>query len=87
MFFKPKPNLPDAAKARIEFHLQRIAECIGMDRLQRPVLSRKMLRGLIESNQTTQQIIAFAGNHLAHDVGGIRCDVVPQPLQNCGGGG
>ncbi len=87
MFFKPKPNLPDAAKARIEFHLQRIAECIGVDRFQRPVLSRKMLRGLVESKQTPRQMIAFVGNHLAHDVGEIRFDLAPQQLQNCGGGG
>ena len=87
MFFKPKPNLPDAEKARIEFHLQQIAECVGFDRFTLPVLSRKTLFGLYESKQKPQQMIAFVGNHLAHDVSEIRFRVVPQQLQNCGGGG
>ena len=87
MFFKPKPNLPDAEKARLEFHLQQIAESIGFDRFQLPVLSRKTLFGLHESKQTAEQMIRFVGNHLAHDVSGIRLELVPKPGGNCGGGG
>ncbi len=87
MFFKPKPNLPDAEKARIEFHLQQIGECVGFDRFTLPVLGRKTLFGLYESKKNPQQMIEFVGNHLAHDVSGIRLNVVPQQLQHCGGGG
>jgi hypothetical protein len=87
VFFKPKPNLPDAEKARIEFYLQQIAECVGFDRFELPVLSRKTLFGLYESKQTPEQMIGFVGDHLTHDVTGIRFDVVPQQPGNCGGGG
>ena len=87
MFFKPKPNLPDAEKARVEFHLQQIAECVGFDRFTLPVLSRKRLFGLYESDKNPQQMIGFVGNHLSHDVSEIRFRVVPKQLQNCGGGG
>lgn len=87
MFFKPKANLPDAAKARIEFHLQQIAECIGFDRFALPVLSRKTLFGLYDSKQTPQQMIGFVGKHLGHDVSGLGFRVAPQQLQTCGGGG
>jgi hypothetical protein len=87
VFFKPKPNLPDAEKARIEFHLQQIAECVGFDRFTLPVLSRDRLFGLYETEKDPQQVIGFVGKHLAHDVSGIRLSVVPQQLQNCAGGG
>ena len=87
VFFKLKPNLPDAEKARVEFHLQQIAESVGFDRFRLPVLSRKTLLGLYESQKSPQQMIGFVGNHLSHDVSEIRFRVVPKQLQNCGGGG
>ena len=91
-FFKPKPNLPDAEKAKVEFHLQQIAECIGFERFQLPVLRMnsllgQSLSGISESNQTPDQMIGFIGKHLSHDVSGIRLSVIPQPPEKCGGGG
>ena len=76
-----------AEKARIEFHLQQIAECIGFDRFTLPVLSRKTLFGLYESEKDPYQVIRFVGNHLGHDVSGTRFRVVPQQPQGCAGGG
>ncbi|MEM7314585.1 MAG: hypothetical protein AAF497_15675 [Planctomycetota bacterium] len=87
VFLKPKANLPDAEKSRIEFHLQQIAECIGFDRFTLPVLSRKTLFGLYESNRNPQQVIEFVGDHLAHDVSEVRLRVVPQQAQEGSGGG
>lgn len=87
MFFKPKANLPDAEKSRIELHLQQIAECIGFDRFMLPVVSRNALFGLYESERNPQQLIEFVGEHLDHDVNGVRFRVVPQLAQSsCGGG-
>lgn len=87
VFFKPKANLPDSRKARIEFHLQQLAECIGFDRFRLPVLNRKDLMGMYESGQRTQQVIDAVGNHLAHDVSQLRLHIVPQPVQSCSSGG
>ncbi len=86
MFFKPKPNLPDGEKARIEFHLQHIAETIGMERLTLPVLSRDTLLGWVGS-KTPQEMIGLIGQHLKHDVSGVGFQLDPQQLQQCGGGG
>ncbi|WP_149497432.1 hypothetical protein [Roseiconus lacunae] len=92
MFFKLKANLSDAEKSRIEFHLQQIAECVGFDRLTLPVLSRKSLSDLYESEKNPQHVIEHLGDHLKHDVGGIQLRVVPQQSQSscssggCGGG-
>ena len=87
MFWKPKATLPDGEKSRIEFHLQQIAECIGFDRFTLPVLGRRTLYGLYESKRDPRQMIEFVGNHLNHDVSGVRFCVVPQQPQNCSGGG
>ena len=87
MFFKPKANLPDAEKARVEFHLQQIAECIGFDRFKLPVLSMNSLQGLYESRQTPDQMVAFVGEHLSHDVSGLGLLIEPEQLEKCGGGG
>ena len=71
-FFKPTPNLPDGEKARIEFYLQQIAECIGFDRFKLPVLSEdKLLNGDAANPtefQTVDQIKNMVGKHLRHDV-------------------
>ncbi len=87
VFFKPKPNLPDAEKARIDFHFQQIAECIGFDRFRLPVLSRKTLLGLFESKQTPPQMIRFVGDHLDHDTTELQFSVVSQQAASCSGGG
>lgn len=86
MFFKPKPNLPAGEKARIEFHLQQIAQAIGMDRMKLPVISRRELLSWSES-ETPQEMITAVGSHLKHDVSGVGFALDPQQLQQCGGGG
>ncbi|EMI16836.1 hypothetical protein RMSM_06231 [Rhodopirellula maiorica SM1] len=87
MFFKPKANLSDAEKSRIELCLQQIAECVGFERFTLPVLSPKTLFGVYESERDPQQVIQFVGKHLDHDVSGIQVRVFPQLAQSsCGGG-
>ncbi len=83
MFFKPKPNLSDGEKARVEFHLQRIAEAIGIERLKLPVLGRDELLRL----KTPQDIVNRVGEHLSHDVSAIQVTSVLQQAGQCGGGG
>ncbi len=84
-FFKPKPNLGDHEKARIEFHLQEIAESIGFDRLKKPVLRTDQLMDL--QGKTPEQIVGFVGEHLSHNIAGLRVQVAIEPQENCGGGG
>ncbi|MEM9365503.1 MAG: hypothetical protein AAGD07_05865 [Planctomycetota bacterium] len=87
MFLKPKPNLPDIAKSRAEFYLQQIAECVGFDRFMLPVVSRKTLLGVYESERDPNRFIEFVGEHLAHDVRDVRFRIVEeQPANSCGSG-
>ena len=87
--FKSAPNLPVDEKARIEFHLQQIAECIGFDRFKLPVLSEEtILYGSGQpENQSADQFMGFVGNHLGHDVSDVTIETVPLPPEKCGGGG
>ncbi len=86
-FFRSEPNVPDGEKARIEFHLQQIADAIGAQRLQLPFVSLAKLNGLCESDKSLSQIAEFAGDHLSYDIGGLAIEVVPEQLEKCGGGG
>lgn len=83
-FFKSTPNLPDDEKARIEFHLQQIAECIGFDRLRLPVLSERSL--LAGTNQTADQLKLLVGEHLGHDVSEVKVQTFPMQPTKVGGG-
>lgn len=88
-FFKSKPNLPDDEKARIEFHLQQIAECIGFDRLTLPVLNEtSILAGShAADDRSADQIKRLVGQHLGHDVRDISIQTFPlQPQESSGGG-
>jgi hypothetical protein len=87
VFFKPKPNLPDAERARIDFHFQQIAECVGFDRFRLPVLPRETLLELWESEQTPPRMIRLVADHLDHDTAGLRLSVAEQPVANSSGGG
>ena len=86
-FFKSTPNLPVDEKARIEFHLQQIAQCIGFDRLKLPVLSEEsvLLRNGVA--QSADQVLSLVGEHLGHDVSDVSIQTVPLPPEKCGGGG
>lgn len=84
-FFKPKPAIGDHEKARVEFHLQEIAESIGFDRFRLPVLRRDQLLDL--QGKTPDQIVGFVGQHLSHSVAGLQVQVAIQPQEKCGGGG
>ena len=87
MFFAAKPNVTVGEKSRIEFYLQQLAETIGFERFRLPVLSRNTLLGLIQSEQNNEQIVAFLGEHLSHDIDAIRVHIDPQQAANCGSGG
>lgn len=88
MFFAAKPNVTVGEKSRMEFYLQQLAETIGFERFRLPVLSRETLLGLVQSEQqNNEQIVAFLGEHLSHDVGGIRVQLAPQQAANCSSGG
>ncbi len=86
-FFKTKPNVDDAEKARIEFHLQQIAECVGAERLKLPVVDFQSMVSLASTSQSPEAIIGFLGKHLSHDAGGITVVTEPKPVEKCGGGG
>ena len=84
-FVKSTPNLSDDEKARIEFHLQQIAECVGFDRLALPVLGENSL--LPEKPQTADQLMRLVGEHLGHDVSGVKIQTFPMQPGKIGGGG
>ncbi|MFG0291022.1 MAG: hypothetical protein ACF8CQ_22835 [Rhodopirellula sp. JB044] len=83
--------MSDAAKSRIEFHLQQIAECVGFERFTIPVVSRETVFGVYESGRNPQHVIEFVGKHLGHDVSGIQVRVglpqAPAAGGGCCGGG
>ena len=85
--FKVKPNLADGEKAKVEFHFQQIAEAIGYDRLKLDVLSKETLLGLSETGMTSEQVLAFVGEHLAHDVSQVKIAMELKQPEKCGGGG
>ncbi len=75
----------------MEFCLQQIAECVGFERLLLSVVSRKAIFDLYEVERDPQQVIAFVGKHLGHDVNGIQVrNALPQAPSAgggcCGGG-
>lgn len=85
VFFKSKPAIDVHEKARIEFHFQEIAESIGFERMRLPVLRRQQL--VDTQGKTPQQVVAFVGKHLSHNIAGLQVQVAIQPKENCGGGG
>ncbi len=89
--FKPSPTLPDNERARIEFHLQQIAECIGFDRFRLPVLSvESLLYDDVSSQQAIRsldQLKQRIGEHLRHDVDKVKVQTIPMQPEKVGGGG
>ena len=88
--FKSKPSLTDGEKARIELHLQQIAESIGADRLRLKVLTEKDLLYRDAEGSALEDVKSLAvkiGKHLSHDVGNVGLREQPQALEKCGGGG
>lgn len=85
VFFKSKPAIDVHEKARIEFHIQEIAESIGFERLRLPVLRRRQLVDV--QGKTPEQLVAFVGKHLSHNVGGLQVQVAIEAQEKCGGGG
>ena len=79
--------MPDDEKARIEFHLQQMAECIGFERFRLPILSEESMLSGNAASQTTEQITNLVGKHLGHAVSEIRIETAPLPPEKCGGGG
>lgn len=88
--FKSKPSLADGEKARIEFHLQQIAESITADRLKLEVLSEEdVLASDTEGSALSdlESLTKKIGQHLSHDVANISVLQQPQELEKCGSGG
>lgn len=86
-FFKPKSGLPDDEKARVEFHLQQLAECIGFDLMQSDFVVPEQTFGTDLRDLNQEMILKVVGEQLHHDVRSITVLSKPKPLQKCGGGG
>lgn len=86
-FFKSKPNLPDGEKAKVEFHLQQLVDCLGNSRFQLPVQTLGSLLDVIRADDGIKRMVALVGQHLSHDVSELSVKVTPQQLEKCGGGG
>jgi hypothetical protein len=88
--FKSKPSLADGEKARIEFHLQQIAESITADRFKLEVLTEEKIlagRSNVSAAPDIESLLKKIGDHLSHDVGNISTLSQPQELEKCGSGG
>jgi len=88
--FKSKPSLADGEKARLEFHMQQLAESVGSERLQLPVLKwQDILYSGTDSSElrTVEEITNFVGEHLSHDAGNISLYETDKPVEKCGSGG
>ncbi len=83
-FLGTKPNLSGNEKARIEFHLQQILNCVGLQPFQLPVIDPQTL---LKPDSTIPSLTQRFADHLCHDVSGLHVEVVPQQLEKCGGGG
>ena len=83
-FIGTKPNLSGNEKARIEFHLQQILNCVGLQPFQLPVIDPQTL---LKPDSTLQSLTQSFADHLSHDVAGLQLEMVPQQLEKCGGGG
>ena len=83
-FLGTKPNLSGNEKARIEFHLQQILNCVGLQPFQLPVIDPQTL---LKPDSTLPSLTQSFADHLCHDVSGLHVEVVPQQLEKCGGGG
>ena len=86
-FFKSSPNLPDHEKARVEFHLQQLAECLGGDLLRRPVMIPEATFGNDPRHTSVDEVLAKIGEHLSIDVAPLSVQTTPKALEVCGGGG
>ncbi len=91
LFFRSTANVPDGEKARIEFHLQQIAECVGLDRVMLPMLDAASVIYQDQSNQSetrsSRELMDLAGKHLGHDVSGLSIQTTLLQPEKCGGGG
>ena len=87
LFFKTTPNLPDSDKARTEFHLQQIGECIGFDKLLLPVSDEYEI--VFENGQprTPEQLLGFVGQQLQADFSEVKINKELTVVTESGGGG
>ena len=86
-FFKPKPSLPDHEKARVEYHLQQLAECIGFDLMRADMLIPEQAFASAPSDLNAETILKALGEHLHYDVQPVTVLNQPKPVEKCGGGG
>ena len=88
--FKTTPGVPDGERARLEFHFQQIADCIGFERFRLPFISES---DLIKGHNTgaaksaVSDLKDFLGRHLKHDTSELQVQTMPMQLQKIGGGG
>lgn len=87
LFFKSVPNLPDHEKARVEFHLQQLAECLGPKAMRSPVLVPDEVFGEGVGTENIGDVLEIIGRHLEIDVTPIKIQTALKSLEVCGGGG
>jgi hypothetical protein len=87
MFFKSSPNLPDHEKARVEYHLQQLTECVGHELMLKPIVIPDETFGRHANETNLSLILKAIGDHLGHDIDAIQVLVQPKALEVCGGGG
>jgi len=85
--FSSGPTLAADEKARVEYHIQQIIDCIGRDRTQLPILSTETLLGMNDHARSPHGIMELLGQHLLYPTGDVKVQVIPELLKKVGGGG
>lgn len=85
--FKSSPNLPDHEKARVEYHLQQLSECLNSHLFLKPVVVPEEVFGHRAQDLQPQDVLDFVGEYLEYDVHPVTIEVQPKALELCGGGG
>ena len=86
MLFQSKPNIADYEKARIEFRLQQVADCVGPHRLRLPVLNVDQLVP-DDASSKPASILDKLRNHLSFDFAGFKIQEALDVVQQKSGGG
>ena len=85
IFFQSKPDVSITDKARLEFRLQQIADCIGADKFLLPVLSLEHL--LPPGQSALDSTLAAVTNHLGVDFSGFKIQESLNVIEQKSGGG
>ena len=85
LFFQSKPDIPVIDKARLEFRLQQIADCVESRRFFLPILSVDQL--VTQEQQRLEPTLEIIAKHLGFDFSGFKIQESLSVVEEKSGGG